>query len=57
VHAALHAAGIPSPYLLVGRSFGSYNARVLADLYMPEVYGLVLDKAVANRYLSGRFAQ
>lgn len=57
MHAALLAAGIPSPYLLVGRSFGSYNARVLADLYMPEVYGLVLDKAVANRYLSGRFAQ
>ena len=42
LHAALHAAGIPGPYLLVGHSFGSYNTRAFADLYMPEVYGLVL---------------
>ncbi len=42
LHAALHNAGIPGPYILVGHSFGSYNTRVFADLYMPEVAGLVL---------------
>ncbi|HTX57463.1 MAG TPA: alpha/beta hydrolase [Candidatus Acidoferrales bacterium] len=42
LHAALHAAHVPGPYLLVGHSFGSYNMRTFADLYMPEVYGLVL---------------
>ncbi len=42
LHAALHAGGIPGPYLLVGHSFGSYNIRTFADLYMPEVYGMVL---------------
>jgi pimeloyl-ACP methyl ester carboxylesterase len=42
LHAALHAAHIPGPYILVGHSFGSYNTRVFADRYMPEVAGLVL---------------
>jgi pimeloyl-ACP methyl ester carboxylesterase len=42
LHDALHAAKIQGPYLLVGHSFGSYNTRTFADLYMPEVYGLVL---------------
>ena len=41
LHAALHAAHIPPPYLLVGHSFGGYNIRAFADLYMPEVYGAV----------------
>jgi len=41
LHAALHSAGIPGPYLLVGHSFGGYNIRAFADLYMPEVYGEV----------------
>jgi pimeloyl-ACP methyl ester carboxylesterase len=41
LHAALHTAGIPGPYLLVGHSFGGYNIRTFADLYMPEVYGAV----------------
>ncbi|MGH8235075.1 MAG: alpha/beta fold hydrolase, partial [Rhodanobacteraceae bacterium] len=41
LHAALHNAGIPGPYLLVGHSFGGYNIRTFADLYMPEVYGEV----------------
>lgn len=41
LHAALHDAGIPGPYLLVGHSFGGYNLRAFADLYMPEVYGAV----------------
>ena len=42
LHAALHAANIAGPYILVGHSFGSYNTRVFADRYMPEVAGLVL---------------
>jgi pimeloyl-ACP methyl ester carboxylesterase len=41
LHAALHEAHIPPPYLLVGHSFGGYNIRAFADLYMPEVYGAV----------------
>lgn len=42
LHAALHAAHVTGPYILVGHSFGSYNVRVFADRYMPEVAGLVL---------------
>jgi pimeloyl-ACP methyl ester carboxylesterase len=42
LHTALHTANIPGPYLLVGHSFGGYNIRAFADLYMPEVYGAVL---------------
>jgi len=42
LHTALHDAHIPGPYLLVGHSFGGYNIRAFADLYMPEVYGAVL---------------
>ena len=41
LHAALHSGHIPGPYLLVGHSFGGYNIRTFADLYMPEVYGEV----------------
>lgn len=41
LHTALHNAHIPGPYLLVGHSFGGYNIRAFADLYMPEVYGEV----------------
>jgi pimeloyl-ACP methyl ester carboxylesterase len=41
LHAALHNAHIPGPYLLVGHSFGGYDIRTFADLYMPEVYGEV----------------
>lgn len=42
LHTALHNAHIPGPYLLVGHSFGGYDIRAFADLYMPEVYGEVL---------------
>ena len=42
LHSALHNAGIAGPYILVGSAFGSYNVRAFADLYMPEVAGLVL---------------
>jgi pimeloyl-ACP methyl ester carboxylesterase len=39
---ALHHAGIPGPYILVGSAFGGDNVRTFADLYMDEVAGLVL---------------
>lgn len=41
LHTGLHAAHIPGPYLLVGHSFGGYNVKAFADLYMPEVFGAV----------------
>lgn len=41
LHTALHDAHIPGPYLLVGHSFGGYNLKAFADMYMPEVYGAV----------------
>lgn len=41
LHTALHNAHINGPYLLVGHSFGGYDIRAFADLYMPEVYGEV----------------
>jgi pimeloyl-ACP methyl ester carboxylesterase len=39
---ALHNAGIEGPYILVGSAFGGDNVRTFADLYMPEIAGLVL---------------
>ncbi|MBV9148517.1 MAG: alpha/beta hydrolase [Candidatus Eremiobacteraeota bacterium] len=42
LHSALHNAGISGPYILVGHAFGADNVRAFADLYMPEVAGLVL---------------
>ncbi len=42
LHAALHAAAIAGPYVLVGHSFGSYNIRTFADRYMNEVAGMVI---------------
>jgi pimeloyl-ACP methyl ester carboxylesterase len=45
LHAALHNAGIAPPYILVAAHFGSYNMRVFADRYMPEVAGIVLSDA------------
>ncbi len=42
LHAALRAAAIPPPYVLVAHAFGSYNMRTFADLYMRDVGGIVL---------------
>jgi pimeloyl-ACP methyl ester carboxylesterase len=41
LHAALVAAAIPPPYLLVGHSLGSTRIRMFAGLYPDEVAGLV----------------
>lgn len=42
LHAALHAAGVRPPYLLVGYSFGGPYTRVFAGLYPDEVAGMIL---------------
>ena len=42
LHALLHRAGIPAPYILVGHSLGGMNARVYNGLYPTEVAGAVL---------------
>src|SRR5215203_1148753 len=42
LYAALHAAGIEGPYVLVAHSFGGLFVRAFADLYPEEVAGMVL---------------
>jgi pimeloyl-ACP methyl ester carboxylesterase len=42
LHSALQMAGIAGPYVLVAHSFGSFNMRMFADMYMNEVAGLVV---------------
>jgi pimeloyl-ACP methyl ester carboxylesterase len=42
LHALLHTAQIPGPYLLVGHSFGGLIVRLYAHQYRQEVVGLVL---------------
>lgn len=46
IHAALNAAAIEPPYLLVGHSLGGLNAWCLAQMYPETVAGLVLVDAV-----------
>ena len=48
LHSALQTAGIEGPYILVGNAFGGDVARTFADLYMPDVAGLVLVEADAS---------
>lgn len=42
LHALLHNAGVPGPYILVGHSFGGFTARLYAAKYPDEVAGMVL---------------
>jgi pimeloyl-ACP methyl ester carboxylesterase len=49
LHALLHAAGVPGPYVLVGHSFGGLFVRLYAALYPREVSGLVLVDALAEQ--------
>ena len=42
LHELLRAASVPSPYVLVGASFGGFNIRVYNGLYPDEVAGMVL---------------
>lgn len=48
LHDALHAAGIPGPYVLVASAFGGDDVRAFADLYMEDVAGMVLVDADAS---------
>jgi pimeloyl-ACP methyl ester carboxylesterase len=42
LHALLHQASIPEPYVLVGHSLGGINVRMFASLYPSEVVGMIL---------------
>ncbi len=46
LHALLHNAGLPGPYVLVGHGFGGLLARVFADRYLSRIAGLVLVDAM-----------
>jgi pimeloyl-ACP methyl ester carboxylesterase len=51
LHALLHAAGVPPPYVLVGSSFSGFNVRAFAGKYPSEVAGAVLvDSAHEDQY-------
>ena len=51
LHALLHAAAVPPPYVLVGASFSGFNVRVFAGKYSSEVAGAVLvDSAHEDQY-------
>lgn len=51
LHALLHAAGVPPPYVLVGASFSGFNVRVFTGKYPSEVAGAVLvDSAHEDQY-------
>jgi pimeloyl-ACP methyl ester carboxylesterase len=42
LHSALRNGGIRGPYILVGHAYGGNNMRAFADLFMPDVAGMVL---------------
>jgi pimeloyl-ACP methyl ester carboxylesterase len=42
LHALLHAANLPGPYVLVAHSFGGLNVQAFTELYRHDVAGLVL---------------
>ena len=42
LHAALKAASIPEPYVLVGHSLGGLEARIYSQRWLKEVAGMVL---------------
>jgi len=53
LHALLHAAGVPGPYVLAGHSMGGFFVRLYASTYPDDVAGLVLLDARPD----GLFAQ
>lgn len=46
LHALLHAAGVPAPYVLAGHSFGGIFSRLYASTYPEDVAGLVMVDAL-----------
>jgi pimeloyl-ACP methyl ester carboxylesterase len=42
LHALLHAAGVPGPFVLVGHSLGGFFVRLFASTFPDEVVGLIL---------------
>ena len=51
LHVLLHKANIPSPYILVGHSFGGCNMLMFADMYPEETLGIVLVDSVHEEML------
>jgi pimeloyl-ACP methyl ester carboxylesterase len=52
LHAALHVADLPGPYVRVGHSAGGFEARVFAQNWPSEVAGMVLlDTSYAGQVL------
>jgi pimeloyl-ACP methyl ester carboxylesterase len=52
LHAVLHTADLPGPYVLVGHSAGGFEARVFAQKWPEEVAGIVLlDTSYAGQAL------
>ncbi|MDP1609262.1 MAG: alpha/beta hydrolase [Chlamydiales bacterium] len=54
LHALLHNAKIPGPYILVGHSFGGCNVLLFADLYPKETIGVILVDSVHEDMLQER---
>lgn len=50
LHALLHAAAIPGPYVLAGHSLGGLYSRLYAATYPNEVAGMVLVDAISERF-------
>jgi len=51
LHALLHEANVPPPYVLVGASFGGFHVRVFAGKYPEDVAGAILvDSAHEDQY-------
>jgi pimeloyl-ACP methyl ester carboxylesterase len=56
IHELLHAAGLPPPYVLVGRSYGGFNVRLFAAAYPSETRALVLIETLTPQFLTGMLA-
>ncbi len=55
LHALLHNAGVPGPYILAGHSYGAAVARLYADQYPDEVVGMALIDGALPDMSSARF--
>jgi pimeloyl-ACP methyl ester carboxylesterase len=57
LHAALHEAHVPPPYVLVGHSFGGPLNRVFAGMYPDEVVGMVLVDPPTEEFIEWNLAR